>query len=97
MLEPQLSILRPMEAAAVPETDPEGEAEVATEEGGALVVEVERDALGVVVAAQVPEVTFLEAFLEAFLGASPADEVVAAVRNVAKHWRQTLIVFEVEA
>lgn len=96
MLVPQLSILRPMEAAVVPGTDPEGEAEVATEEDGVLVVvEAERDAQVVVIEVQVPEVAFPEAFLEAFLGPTPTDEVAAAVRNAAKHWRQTLIVFEV--
>lgn len=86
-----------MEAAVVPGTDPEGEAEVATEEDGVLVVvEAERDAQVVVIEVQVPEVAFPEAFLEAFLGTTPTDEVAAAaVRNAAKHWRQTLIVFEV--
>lgn len=93
MLVPRLSILRLMEAEAVPEIDPAEEVEVEAEEDGVLVVEEERDALVVVIEAQVPE----EAFLEAFLGALPTDEVAAAVRCVAKHWRQTLIVFEAEA
>lgn len=101
MLVPRLSILRLMEAEAVLETGPEEEAGVEAEEDGVLVVEVERDALVVVIEAQVPEEAFLEArleaFLGAFLGASPTDEVAAAVRDAAKHWRQTLIVFGVEA
>jgi hypothetical protein len=91
MLVPRLSILRLMEAEAGPEIDLEEEVEA--EEDGVLVEEVERDALVVVIEAQVPE----EAFREAFLGALPTDEVAAVVRNAAKHWRQTLIVFEVEA
>lgn len=86
-------ILRPMEAEAVPEIDPEEGAEVEVAERDALVEdEEERDALGVVIEALVPE----EGFLESFLEASPTDEV-DAVRNAAKYWIRTAIVFEVEA
>lgn len=81
MLVLRLSILRLMEAEAVPEIGPEEEVEVEAEEDGALVVEEERDALVVVTEALAPE----EAFLEAFLGVFPTDEAVAAVRNAAKH------------
>ncbi|GAM40665.1 hypothetical protein TCE0_039r13189 [Talaromyces pinophilus] len=62
-----------MEAEAGPEIDLEEEVE--TEEDGVLVEEVERDALVVVIEAQVPE----EAFREAFLGALPTDEVAAVL------------------
>lgn len=93
MLVPRLLVLRLMEAEAVPEIDPEEEAEVEAEEDGVLVEAEERDALVAVIEALVPE----EACLGAFPGASPMDEAVAAVQNAVKHWRQTLIVFEVEA
>lgn len=89
---PRLSILRLMEVEAVPEIDPEEEAEEEVAEDGVL-VEEERDALVVVIEALVPEEVFLKAFLEA----SPTDEEAVAVRNAAKHWQQTWIVFEVEA
>jgi hypothetical protein len=80
MLVHRLSVLRLKEAEAVPEIDPEEEAEVEVEEDDVLVEVEERDALVVVIEAQVPE----EAFLEAFLEVSPMDEV-AAVRNAARH------------
>jgi hypothetical protein len=85
-----------MEVEVVPEIDPEEEVEGVGEEDDVL-VEEERDALVVVIEALVPEEAFLEAFLEAVPEVSPTDEEAVAVRNAAKHWRQTWIVFEVEA